>query len=193
MKIAKIVSSNSHIDYIARVIDEVEGTQSQDDYLFGQFVAIEIDTGKVIGVIYDSRVINPEYSMYGPRLDPKPSLGSFRPERFSEQSILLGILLLGTLDENGGSQGVPKRIVPPGQDVSALEPDDLKRFHADPAGSIHIHYYPQIVAHAGIFALPLLDSIVGRLSTDCSDEDRQRLSVLRRSLAWQGTFGGLRL
>ena len=193
MKIAKIVSSNSHIDYIARVIDDVEGSPSQDNYLFGQFVSVDIDVGKVVGVIYDSRVINPEYSMYGPRLDPKPSLGSFRPERFNEQSILLGILLLGTLDAKGASQGVPKRIVPPGQDVSAVDADELRRFHTDAEGSIHIHYYPQVVAHAGTFALPLLDSIVERLLADCSTEDGQRLNVLRRSLAWQGTFGGIRL
>ena len=191
MKIAKIVSSNSHIDYIARVIDNAE--MSQDDHVFGQFVAAEVDTGKLVGVIYDSRVINPEFSIYGPRLDAKPSLGSFRPDHFSEQSVLLGILLLGTLDGDSGSQGVPKRIVPPGQDVSTLSADEVKRFHTDENGSMCIHYYPQIIAHAGSFAVPLLDVIIDRLSADCSDDDRNKLQVLRKSLAWQGTFGGMRL
>ena len=191
MKIAKIVSSNSHIDYIARVIDNAE--VSQDDHVFGQFVAAEVDIGNLVGVIYDSRVINPEFSIYGPRLDPKPSLGSFRPDHFSEQSVLLGILLLGTLDGERGLQGVPKRIVPPGQDVSSLAADEIKRFHTDAGGSMHIHYYPQIIAHAGSFAVPLLHSIIDRLSGDCHEDDRQRLDVLRRSLAWQETFGGMKL
>ncbi|HEV8592027.1 MAG TPA: hypothetical protein VGQ55_07990, partial [Pyrinomonadaceae bacterium] len=77
--------------------------------------------------------------------------------------------------------------------VSSLSADEIKRFHADANGSIHIHYYPQIIAHAGSFAVPLLHSIIDRLSGDCLEDDRQRLDVLRQSLAWQETFGGMKL
>jgi hypothetical protein len=194
MKIAKIVSSNSHLDYVARVIDalDVENPPSSEDYYFGQFVDIDIEKGKIVGVIYDSQIVNPEYSNYGPRLSPKPTLGTFSPDFLNEQGILLGVLLLGMLDENGSSQGVPTTVVPSGQDVSNLDGEDVKRFHADANGSVRVHYYPQIVANAGSLAVPLLNSIVDRLSADCSEDDRQRLNVLRRSFAWQGTFGGMK-
>jgi hypothetical protein len=43
MKIARIVSSNSHLDYVGRVIDELDSNQppNADDYGFAQFVKID--------------------------------------------------------------------------------------------------------------------------------------------------------
>jgi hypothetical protein len=196
MKIAKIVSSNSHIDYVARVIDDLDVADppSANDYGFGRFVGVSLEQDEIVGVIYDSKLINPEYANYGPRLSPKPALGNFSPDYINEQGILIGILLLGTLGNDGSStHGVPTRIVPPGGDVAALGEDSIKRFHTNDDGQIHIHYYSQIVAHAGQFAVPLLDAIIGELSGDCSDADRQRLSVLKQTLKWQGTLGGMKL
>ena len=196
MKIAKIVSSNSHIDYVARVIDDldVEAPPSPGDYGFGRFVGVTLEQDEIVGVIYDSKLINPEYANYGPRLSPKPALGNFSPDYINEQGILIGILLLGTLDGDGiSTHGVPTRIVSPGADVKALDEDSIKRFHANTGDEIQIHYYSQIVAHAGQFAVPLLDVIIGELTRDCSDADRQRLGVLKQTLQWQGTLGGMKL
>ena len=196
MKIAKIVSSNSHLDYAARVIDALDADDTPDasDYGFGQFVSIESGAESIIGVIYDSKLINPEYANYGPRLSPRPALGSFSPDYLNEQGILIGILLLGTLAAGGKPvHGVPKRIVPPGHDVMKCDADVITGFHANGNSETHIHYYPIIVAHAGPFAVPLLDSIITDLCVNCSDIDRQRLGVLKQSLTWQGTFGGMRL
>jgi hypothetical protein len=66
MKIAKIVSSNSHIDYVARVLDaRDEGAPPRAaDHSFGQFVSVAGEDEKVIGVIYDSRLVNPEYGSF---------------------------------------------------------------------------------------------------------------------------------
>jgi hypothetical protein len=191
MKIAKIVSSNSHIDYAARVIDalDVEQPPSTQDYGFGQFVSIGSEDGQIIGIVYDSQIINPEYANFGPRLSPRPALGSFSPDFLNEQGILLGILLLGQLGADNGIQGVPRTIVPAGADVSTIDTDAIDRFHRDKDGAIHLHYYSLIIANAGSFAAELLASIVGTLSRNCGDEDRQKLSVLRRSVDWHGTFG----
>ena len=55
--IAKIVKSNSHIDYVGRVIDslDVENPPTSDDYGFAQFVSLPLEDGEeVIGVIYNS-------------------------------------------------------------------------------------------------------------------------------------------
>lgn len=200
MKIAKIVKSNSHVDYVARVVDslDVAAPPSPDDYCFAQFVSLPVDEREeIIGVIYNSILVNPDYANYGPRLSPKPDLGHFSPDYLNEQGLLIGILLLGAKSAAAADgkilHGVPRRVVPAGQDVYKIEAADVKRFHSDENECLQIHYYSQIVAHAGLFAVPLLEAIINQLSLDCSDEDRRRLAVLKQSLAWQRTMGGMRL
>lgn len=197
MKIAKIVSSNSHIDYVGRVIDslDVAAPPRPDDYGFGQFVSLPVNEGEnIIGVVYDSVLVNPEYSNYGPRLSPKPDLGSFSPDYLNEQGVLIGILLLGAISEPDKiTHGVPRRVVPAGQDVFRIEAGDVKKFHTDEKNGLQIHYYSQIVAHAGLFAAPLLEVIIEQLTRDCSEDDKKRLGVLKQTLTWQRTLGGMRL
>jgi len=197
MKIAKIVSSNSHIDYVARVIDalDVAAPPNSEDYGFAQFVKLPFeDETQIVGVIYDSMLVNPEYANYGPRLSPKPELASFSPDYLNEQGFLIGILLLGTVDKAQKiTHGVPRRVVPAGQDVHKVEADEIKKFHTDANDCLQIHYYSQVVAHAGLFSVPLLEAVIEELSLDCSDSDRQRLGVLKQTLAWQRTLGGMRL
>ncbi len=197
MKIAKIVSSNSHIDYVGRVIDslDVASPPSAEDYGFAQFVSLPVGgETEIVGVIYDSILINPEYANYGPRLSPKPELSFFSPDYLNEQGFLIGILLLGSKEKNGKvTHGVPRRVVPAGQDVLKIETGDVKKFHADENDCLQIHYYSQIIAHAGLFAVPLLESIIEQLTLDCSAQDRQRLGVLKQTLLWQRTMNGMRL
>src|SRR5215203_1494770 len=135
MKIAKIVSSNSHIDYVARVIDSLDVAEPPvaDDFGFAQFVSLPVaGAADIIGVIYDSILVNPDYSNFGPRLSPKPELGNFSPDYLNEQGVLIGILLLGTKDETGKIlHGVPRRVVPAGQDVFKIDAGEIKRFHTD--------------------------------------------------------------
>ena len=63
MKIARIVSSNSHIDYVGRVIDDldVNDPPGADDYGFAQFVGLRGEE-EILGVIYNSLLVNPEYA-----------------------------------------------------------------------------------------------------------------------------------
>lgn len=198
MIIAKIVKSNSHIDYVGRVVDSLdsEDPPTSDDYGFAQFVSLpQEDVGEeIIGVIYNSMLINPEFASYGPRLSPKPELGNFSPDYLNEQGFLIGILLLGALDKDEKvTHGVPRRVVPPGQTVFGVSVDDVRKFHTDKDGTLQIHYFSQVIAHAGLFAVQLLESIIEQLITDSSPEDQKRLSVLKQTLAWQRAFSGMRL
>ena len=195
LKIAKIVSSNSHIDYVARIIDGLDADEppAADDYGFAQFVSVRFDSEDLVGVIYDSKLINPEYANFGPRLSPRPALGSFSPDFLSEQGILIGILILGAARGGSSVHGVPRRVIPAGSDVLKLDAADSRTFHTGGNDCLQIHYYSQVVAHAGLLAVPLLESIIDQLSLDCSDDDAQRLSVLKQSLLWQRTMGGMRL
>lgn len=194
MRIATIVSSNSHVDYVGRIIDELDAVDppSPDSYGFAQFVGIPSGDGEAVGIIYDSRLINPEYSNFGPRLSPKPSLENFSPDFLNEQGILIGILMLGMLNPDGlASHGVLRGIIPAGTDVMVLEPEKVEQFHAGEDG-INLHYYSQVTTHAGPLAAPLLEAVIEVLKNGRDDNDRDRLELLAQNLRWQRTMAASR-
>ncbi len=195
MMIAKIVGSNSHIDYVARVIDDLdsEAPPSSADYGFGQFVSIVPGALNAIGIIYDSRLINPEYANFGPRLSPRPMVENFSPDFISEQGVLLGIMLLGTVSQNGECvHSVPRLVVPAASEVRKIVSAKVIDFHRSSLGRIRLNYYPQLMMHTGAFSAPLLDSIIEQLLQNCNAADRDRLAVIRNSIKWQSTFGASR-
>src|SRR5919201_316842 len=116
-KVAKIVKSNSHVDYVARVVDELDADAppSREDYGFAQFVSVPVAVGEdVVGVIYDTQLVNPEYGSFGPRLSSHADLKILSPDFLHEQGVLLGILLLGWRergDEADGAEAVVKSAV----------------------------------------------------------------------------------
>lgn len=199
-RIAKIVASNSHVDYVARVVDELDAEEppAPDDYGFAQFVRVPVAEGQeVVGVVYDSQLSNPDYGSFGPRLSSLTELRVLSPDVLNERGVLLGILLLGWREREGerwvGRQAVPRRVVPVGQDVFRLSDEDVAAFHRGEDGSVRLHYFSQAIAHAGAFAAPLVESVIEQLEPACSAAERQRLCVLKKSLVWQRTLGAVRL
>lgn len=206
-KIAKIVSSNSHVEYIARVVDELDADEppAPEDYGFAQFVCVPVAEGEeVVGIVYDSQLANPDYGSFGPRLSSHKELKVLSPDVLNERGVLLGVLLLGRRERAAegagdkgskwvGHQGVPRRVVPVGQDVFRMSDEDVAGFHRGEDGSVRLHYFSQAVAHAGAFAAPLVESVIGQLEPACTPAERQQLCVLKKSLVWQRTLGGMRL
>jgi hypothetical protein len=202
-RIAKVVKSNSHVDYVARVIDELDADAppSPDEYGFAQFVRLPAHEGEeVVGVVYDTQLANPEYGTFGPRLSSHADLKVLSPDFLHEQGVLLGILLLGWRARDGEAaggwtahQGVPRRVVPVGQEVFSMSDAEVFEFHRGAGGEVRLHYFSQALAHAGAFAVPLVESVIGQLEPACEPAERQRLCVLKKSLIWQRTLGQLRL
>lgn len=209
-KLAKIVKSNSHVDYVARVVDELDADEppAPEDYGFAQFVAVPLAEGEeAVGVVYDTQLANPDYASFGPRLSSHAELKVLSPDFLHEQGVLLGILLVGWraragLDESGasrdggawaGHQGVPRRVVPVGQDVLRMSDEEVFQFHGGADGSVRLHYFSTVVSHAGPFAVPLVEAVIAQLEPACAPAERQRLCVLKKSLIWQRTLGQLRL
>lgn len=203
-RIARIVTSNSHVDYIGRVIDrlDVDSPPAADDYGFAQFVSMPLDDGtEVVGVIYNTLLANPDYGQFGPRLSSHAELAVLSPDYLNEQGVLVGILLLGWREDvarsNDGAavhHGVPRRVIPVGQDVYRMNDDAAHEFHRSGAERrMQLHYYSQVISHAGPFAVPLIEAILEQIEPACTTEERQRLCVLKKSLVWQRTLGGVRL
>jgi hypothetical protein len=199
MRIAKIISSHSHVDYVARVLDALEtaAPPAPADYQFGQFVSVTTASSQVVGVIYNSQLINPEYGNYGPRLSTPPEHNAvFSPDYLNEQGVLVGILLLGWQVTNGGTpqrvQSVPREVLPINSEVETMTAEEVRDFHHNAAGRLEIHYYSHITTHAGPFAFQLLATIVEQLEALTTERERARLAVLRRTLAWQQTLGQMK-
>jgi hypothetical protein len=198
MKIAKIIKSNSHVDYVGRVIDALDSNNPPHsaDYGFAQFVSMPLeDMTEVVGVIYDSQLLNPDYGSFGPRLSPQPELAVLSPDYLNEQGLLIGILLLGWRDKikNEVWHGVPRCIVPVNQDVYAMSEDDFFAFHCcGDDNKVRLHYYSQITSHARDFGTYLLERIFEQLTPKCCEEDQKRLQVLKTSLTWQRTLGNMK-
>jgi hypothetical protein len=195
-RIAKIVASRSHVDYVGRVIDRLDAGSAPgaDDYGFAQFVSLPVGGGEdVVGVVYNTQLVNPEYGNFGPRLSPPAELSVLSPDYLNEQGVFVGVLLLGWRDSAGTHHSVPRRVIPVGQEVYAMPGADVLKFHRDGAGHLRLHYFSQVVSHAGAFALPLLEAVLEQLEAGATAGERQRFCVLRKSLAWQRTMGGVRL
>lgn len=195
MELAKIVGSNSHIDYVARLIDkfDTDSPPKADDVGFGDLVLMRTGTETAVGVIYDSQLINPEYANFGPRLTPAPTAQTFTPDFIGEQGMLIGILLLGSMGADGKARhGIPRRMIPPGSVVESMDTAALKKFHTDEKGGFSLHYYSQVIANTGNMAAPLLEAIIAVLLPHCPETDRKRLEFLDRDLKWQRTMSGMR-
>lgn len=84
--IGKVVKSNSHLDYVCQVYGpgETASTPLASDYAFGNFVRILIKERPktwLVGLIYDTVLLNPEFGRLGPRLSSPPN------SRFSRRII----------------------------------------------------------------------------------------------------------
>ncbi|MBV9960035.1 MAG: hypothetical protein JO360_16535 [Acidobacteria bacterium] len=198
LKLAKIVKSNSHLDYVGRVIDALDADEppAAADYGFAQFVSIPLDEElDVVGVIYNSMLANPDYGSYGPRLSPAPDLSVLSPDYLNEQGVLIGILLLGWRNRvtKERQQGVPRRVIPVNQVIYRLADKEAFEFHQQADGQLQLHYYSQVITHAGMFSVPLIEAILEQLEPQCQPGEKQRLCVLKQALVWQRTVGGMRL
>jgi hypothetical protein len=196
IKLARIVKSNSHVDYVGRIIDVLDADEppSAADYGFAQFVSIPLTEGlDVVGVIYNSLLANPDYGNYGPRLSTVADLSVLSPDYLNEQGLLVGILLLGWREGGVCHHAMPRRVIPVNQEVYHLDDAGVQAFHKDASGRIQLHYYSQVIAHAGPFGGPLLEAVIEQLEPGCAAEERQRLCVLKQTLVWQRTVGGMRL
>lgn len=195
MKIAKIVSSNSHIAYIGRVLEAPDGeaAPSADDRGFGRFVKVPGEGPSAIGIICDTRLVNPEYQYNSPRMASMPTLGELRRDIVDENKSLIGVLLLGTLEAGGhGIHEIPRRSIAAGQFVFTMDRTEVGRFHQDADGAIQLRYLPDLLANAGALAVPLAKAAIDTVSEGCSEADRRRLSVLYDALSWRHTFSGLK-
>ena len=189
MYIGKIARSSSHIDYVCQVYQagEVAEAPQPADYPFGTFVRVRTAPQEeaIIGLIYNTILLNPEFGALGPRLSPAQDLAVFSPDYLNEKVTLVGIVAVGTWGPGGTIRhGVPPQTAQIDALVERLTDDEVRTFHADGAGGLRIGYAPLLIAHGSPLARHLLLNIIERLEA-LWPQARPQLEVLKVSVAWR--------
>ncbi len=195
--LGKILSSESHLLYHVRVYDSSECAEppSPSDYAFGRFVLLQANDHKesAVGVVANSRLLNPEAGQFGPRLTiPHSDNAVFAPDYLNEVGVLISVLLLGRLTHEGGNHNIPTQVMPVGAEVRTLSDDELQRFHRNADERFQMRYYPIVLESRLPFASGLLQQICAQLEPQCNPEEQRMLRVLQKNLAWQSTVGQMR-
>ncbi|MCJ7738952.1 MAG: hypothetical protein MUQ10_16825 [Anaerolineae bacterium] len=191
----KLIKSNAHTDYVCQVYGrgEVDSPPSPADYAFGTFVRIPLSVGhgQLVGVIYDTVLLNPEFGSLGPRLSPVSDLAVFSPDYLAEKVTLVGITAVGMLAPDGmPAHGVPPLAAQIDTLVERMDDDAVCAFHRTPAGGVQMGYAPLLLGLGSPLARHLLLHVVERLG-HLFPAQVATLAVLRNELAWQAAIGPL--
>lgn len=197
-EIGKIVKSNSHIDYVCQIYGpgEAELVPESTEYKFGTFVAIELEDDdfgtqvadrQLIGVIYDTLLMNPDFGNMGPRLSPRQETEIFTPDYLAETATLIGLLALGWMDASGAyHQGMPVIAGTVNNRVRGLTPDELHTFHRSSTDGPCLQYMPLLMNQRTPLAPQLLMTIIDNLLDLFDDEGcKSQLKLMRNNLAWK--------
>ena len=193
--LGKVTRSNAHTDYICQVHGhgETASPPSPINYSLGTFVRIPLGEtpGDLVGLIYDTVLLNPDFGNLGPRLSPAPDLAVFSPDYLAEKVTLVGITAIGTLTLDGTpTHGVPPLAAQIDALVERMDDDAIRRFHRSAGGSqgVQIGYAPLLLSLGSPLARHLLLNVVDRL-IDLFPDQVAHLSVLRGELVWQAVMG----
>jgi hypothetical protein len=200
MQLGKVVKSNSHCDYVVQLNDEmgVQVPPAPEDYGFGCFVKLETEKRHwAIGLIYNSQLFNPNFLNSGPRLSSEPD-PIFTPDLINETRVLLGTVLIGTLERQGdqlyGLHGIPSIVVPVNTPVYKMTESEIHCFHLSQAGRPQFRYYSHLLRAGGAFASQLTHQVLEALITSnfFTGPDLRALQILCKELSWKNTMGAIR-
>lgn len=197
MILGKIAKSNSHTDYVCQIFGPRERAKppAPADYARGTFVRVPIAGTDLalVGLIYDTQLLNPEFGRLGPRLSGEAELAIFSPDYLNEKVTLVGILAIGSIGgDNRCTHGVPRLAATTDALVERLDDAAVWQFHAGNP-SLHIDYLPQLLARNNPLILSLLREVMDYLKTLAPESQRPLLDVLCDDLTWRtqvGPMGG---
>ncbi|MGB3716641.1 MAG: hypothetical protein WA996_19650 [Candidatus Promineifilaceae bacterium] len=194
--IGKIVKSNSHTDYVCQIytVGEIADPPKPVDYAFSTFVSIPMNEGgSLVGLIYDTVLLNPDFGRLGPRLSSEVDLAIFSPDYLNEKLTLVGIAAVGTMKETGDVlQGIPPVTVNSDTLVYKMSDDETRAFHAGDPG-LNLSYASLLLAQGSPLSPYLLRQVIDRL-IELFPSNTAMLSVLQSDLIWKSQVsphGGL--
>ncbi|GAC1472133.1 MAG: hypothetical protein PVSMB7_24520 [Chloroflexota bacterium] len=189
MIIGTIVRSNSHISYLCRVYGKLETdtVPGPGMYAFGTFVTFDPTGGadtRLVGVIRDTLLLNPDYGNLGPRLSSQEELAVLSPDYLNETGVLVDILVLGWVAGRDTRHTVPALSAQVGDRVETMPESDMIQFHRDSTNRFLMGYLPQMLIQNDPMVAPLRLNILERLEPAFPDQ-RRVIGVLQNNLAWK--------
>jgi hypothetical protein len=191
--IGKIVKSNSHVDYVCQIFGagEIDPAPQAVSYAFGAFVALPLEgngapAGHLVGLIYNTLLLNPEFGSLGPRLSPRNEVEIFTPDYLAETATLVGVFAVGRMDDAAGvaQQGVPHLAATINCPVQPMGMDAVRAFHSDRFGQPNLRYASLLLGQNNPLIAPLLINVIDQL-TALFPASQSQLAVMRNNLAWK--------
>jgi hypothetical protein len=191
MRLGKIVSSESHLQYYCQVYSphEIDGAPRPDDYGLGNYVSVHLEDGRaLVAIIYDTRLHNPEFGAFGPRLSSEDELAVFSPDYLSEVRTLVNLVVVGYVGDDGLAHHDAPPVAPiANAEVWLMSDDDVRAFHQD-EGEVRLGYLPLLINLAR--TTPVMTQAILRVLEHLqavfpSGPASMRLRLVRQNLSWQ--------
>ena len=197
VRIGSIVSSNSHLDYVVEIFKERDCDRPPElhEREFGQPVFIKKTVNgtehAVMGVIYDTQLVDPDQGRTGPRL-AQDDQAQFTPGYIEERTTLAGVALLGTAPiTNDRTIAEPSHQMPRWtlevEDTVFHCPDELTANFHTVDGQIQLAYIDRLVDIAGDLGAEVIVALIDRLRSTLPDDDQSQrvLDVVEQNIQWQ--------
>jgi hypothetical protein len=175
-KIATLIKSCSHLDYVAQVLNPKEQADIKpNDYQLGRFLRLGLDT---VGVVYDTELFNPNSLSMSTQ---KEEIGIFAPDLQNEVDVLLKVLLLGKFPNN---QKLPTETLEAGLEVYQMNHEEIKNFHVTSDGKVQVRYLLNLNNFGNKLSPGLFNCISGQLKGLLSPNQFKVIEVIERDLLW---------
>ncbi len=224
MIIGKIVKSTSHINYICQIYGplEIETPADVVDYAFGHFVRVAVpsrcselarkrqqkDQSRneesscyIVGVIYDTQLLNPAFGSLGPRLSTETQVELFSPDYLVEKAVLVHLIMLGMVEQRRSSSGSPRIHIVHGipsfplelnSSVETMTDEEVHGFHLfhdqgnteNQHAYLHMGYLPHLIAQQNSLIPLVILRIIDQLE-HLFPQHLSLLSILKRNFAWR--------
>ncbi len=197
VRIGSIVSSNSHLDYVVEVFKERDCDRPPElhEREFGQpvFIRKDIDGTEyaVMGVIYNTQLVDPDQGRTGPRL-AQDDQAQFTPGYIEERTTLAGVALLGTAvisDDQAITEPTHRmpRWTLEVDDTVYQCPDEVTLSFHTTTDQLQLAYLDRLVDIAGNLGAEVVISLIDRLRGELPDDDpNQRvLDVVEQNVQWK--------
>jgi len=197
VRIGSIVSSNSHLDYVVEVYKDRDCDRPPElhEREFGQpvFIKKTVDGTEhaVMGVIYDTQLVDPDQGRTGPRL-AQDDQAQFTPGYIQERTTLAGVALLGTAEitEDGELKNpthqMPRWTLEVEDTVFQCPDQAMVSFHSVDE-QIQLAYMDRLLDIAGDLGSEVIVSLIDRLRRMLPDDDTNQrvLDVVEKNVQWQ--------
>lgn len=192
MRLGKIVSSDSHLQYRCQVYTrhEAEPCPSPEDFGLGTYVRVPLGADpprSLVGIVYDTLLHNPDYGAFSPRLSSAEDLPVFSPDYLDETRTLVSIVVVGFTDGDRCCHDAPAAAPPVNSEVHGMDPGEVCLFHRN-GDEVSLGYLPLLIAIAR--TNPVMTQTILRVVQSLQElfpdgAAGMRLRLVRQNLSWQ--------